>query len=199
MANTSTIPEFIEKYRRAESLLSQLGMDGFRGAEEACTEAGRREDADRLRMCRMMRNFASHVPGSEEFLEDGRCRLRYLDLLLSQLSLRIDPVLKHLDKSKENLWPQSSKAQEVLASMAKRRRSWIGVAGSGGSIIGSTTIHDVAALALSGRAATLAKLGKLGKVAFVAPDVLYSEAPTGDIVFCTSDGTAEGKYLGILK
>lgn len=195
----NTIQEFLEKYRKAEMLLSQLGLDGFRGAEEECARQGMREDADRLRMCRMMRNFASHVPDAEEFLEDGRCRLRYLDRLLSQLSLRIDPVSKHLDRSKENLWPQSAKAWDVMASMAARRRQWIGVAGSTGSIIGVTTIYDVSGLAMGSKAAKLDKLAKLSRPICVAPDVLYTEAPEGDIVFCTADGTPEGKYMGILK
>lgn len=195
----SLTEQFLEQYRKAESLFGQLGLDGFRGAEAACDEAGMREASDRLRMCRAMRNFAAHAPGAAEFLEDPRARIKYLEKVAGELCLRIDPVSKHLDGSKENVWPMSAKAWEALASMSKRRKGFIGITSPNGIIMGTASIFDVSADAMLSRSATLTHTKLSKKVACVRPDSLYSEAPAGDVVFCTSDGTPSGKYLGVVK
>lgn len=206
------IDEFLDKYKRAETLMRKLGCEGgFKEAEERLAARNASDPAcAKLRMCRLMRNFAVHEPDGAAFLEPGSGRWEpcsYLDVVIRGLVAETDTVSKHLDRGAKAVLSWDMNVGEALVAMSSRRATGMAVLDGKKHLVGTVDIFEVCAASAKSRATRLKKYlenrktcgQKAVSVAAVGSDTAMSSLPKADIIVCTRDGTPEGTVIGIVK
>lgn len=186
----SKTEQFLALYREYETLVRDAGQDP-KDVEEKMPDA----EANRMRMCRLFRNYMSHQndPG---FLEPTEKMMDYLSRKVLDLKLAGDVVKKHLKK--KLVVTADMKLADALRQVLPLERELILLVEKNGYRV--LRLYDMMRLQLEGTKATKVGVVKPSrtKIQFVAPETAISSLDNTAFYVCTADGTAEGKLLGVV-
>lgn len=79
---------FLEKFRECEQLIRKVHGDdkNFKWFEDKMRDEGSDAIAQKMYVCRVLRNYMSHTPDSGEFVEIPKGMLELLDMLKIRIS-----------------------------------------------------------------------------------------------------------------
>lgn len=179
--------KFLELYKEYEGLLRLQGFD-----PKDVEDKSEGPDGDRLRMCRLFRNYFAHVadPG---FLEAGDKMQKFLEARVQALKLQGDVVRKHLKKPEACMVSENAKCSEAFEKFTKLGCMSLPVIMSDGTYKALSVFNTVGAKG-SSKISSL-KLTAV-KPVFCGPLGGYMTLDTGRMTLCTEDGTPSGKLLG---
>lgn len=187
---------YLGLYRQYENLLRDDGKDPKSVEQEL--EVSNPGKAARLRMCRLFRNYMTHEndPG---FLSQTDLMEEFLGAEITAMQTKLDVAKKHLRPPAQSIFDEKAKCSEIIEKVVKSKVGFFVRA----NVDGSYDILDafaVMALYVGSKAAKLsvAKCLRM-KPQFCGPTDLYSALDRGRIIICTSDGTPQGKPLGVVK
>ncbi len=182
--------KFLNTYKDYETLVRASGLDP-KEIEDELAGSGN-VDGDRLRMCRLFRNYFSHV-NDLAFLEPTAKMMSFLEKKVRVLQEKGDVVKKHLRKPDVAMCMESEKCGIVSERVRGLKCLWIPVMYSDGGI----GVLD--AFAFLGQKSSQ-KVGLLGgstkPVKFCKPVDEYAGLDRDAVWVCTDDGTKNGKILG---
>ena len=184
---------FLNLYRTYEGLLREHGKD-YKSEED--TAPGSLQD--RMRIMRQMRNYLSHNedPG---FLCASKAQILLLEQLIKEERLSGDILKKHLTALS---FPEGGTVKDAIEKMAKKKLLKMAVYREG-RFLGMATLHKLILLSIKkGPECPLDRkaYGSYEKVEGVfPPETEMSKILKSGlrIICCTSDGTMDGKFLGI--
>lgn len=188
--------KFLSVYKDFESTLRNQNID-FKELENQ----GDSLISNRLRICRQIRNYLSHNNDSN-FIETSRSQIKFLEEMNENQKMKDDIVKKHLGRVNSYTCSIYDKCTEVLAIMSKRGVSQYPVLDEikGTYEIKIVSIYDIANAVLESKTKRIKDILKFdNNFTFVDPLYLYIEVSKDIFTFCTSDGTKDGKILGIVK
>lgn len=187
------IDKFLESYKEYESVLREQNIDTKEFEEQSDDVT-----ANRLRICRMMRNYLSHNSDAG-FLVVSERQVKFLEKLTMDLRMGQDVVKKHLKSVKTGTCTLKDKCTDVLARMNKLKVTEFPVYDVESKIFGTVSIYDIGNLVLESRTKKVSDIKKFGRdYAIVTPDMKIEDVPKDVTVYCTSDGTVDGKLLGVM-
>ena len=204
MANTSSgiAPEFLEKYKSLElTLRTVLGSDmSVLKYEDMLND----EAADKMRLCRVVRNFLQHTPKATTFMQPSQPMLDFLD---KQIML----VLAQAEKAKDLMYrvpaiKKSMSLRDVAKLFAKGQHDWLPIVDEKNQVVGVLTeARAMKAIAGSGdldntTIGTLLSKSELSKSLATIPvvgalDSLEAYARLSQPVIVVRDG----KYSGVIQ
>ena len=187
----ATIQQFLDAYKTYETILREQGVDTkiFEEQSDDLT-------ANRLRMCRVMRNYSSHN-NDNAFLSVSDTQLKFLQKVADEQRMSGDVVKKHLKSVKTATCTLKDKCTDVLQRMIKLHVTALPVWDK--DVLGIVSIYDVSTLVLESRTKKISDVKKLGKdFIIVAPDMKWCDLPKHTIAFCTKDGTPDTSLLGVV-
>lgn len=185
--------------KNADRLLSlyreyeQLARDA--GSEPKKLEAAADDlTSNRLRMCRVTRNYLSHQD-DDAFLCVGEPMLRFMQAQIDKLRGGRDTVAKHSLTVAAGTVREDASPKAALEKMIKKRLHRIVVVRKKGGYR-SADIVDVARAATKGKPEAMAKVASTAVEAFAAPldDDVRAAGPATVV---TVDGTPTGKLAGV--
>lgn len=187
MKNTDAL---LALYREYETLMRDKGLD--------CKEFEDKSDdvtGNRLRMCRLFRNYLSHQndPG---FLEVSDAQVKFLKDQVEMLKYEDDVVKKHIKTVAAGTCSEKDKCSDVVLKLSKLKSTEIVVITSTG--YGIASIYDVMTKALESKTTKMSSVKLKKNYVLVEASRKMCDVPTGRTVICTSDGTADGKLIGVL-
>ena len=182
--------KFLSLYREYESFIRDQGIDP-KDYEEKVDD----ETANRLRMCRQMRNYLSHQndPG---FLNISDNQIAFLESYTDSLKMQGDVVKKHLKAIVPATCGESDKCCDVLKQMTKLKTNNILVLSKKG--VGVANIYDVINKALESKTTKMSLVKTKPTYKIVSPTTKMEDIPFGSVILCTHDGTETGKLLGVI-
>ena len=179
--------KFLELYKEYEALVRAKGGDPKDSEEKSEGVL-----CDRLRMCRLFRNYFAHTadPG---FLEVSDKMASFLEGQVVSLRSEGDVVKKHLKKPEACMLSEGSKCGEAFEKFGKLGCFSLPVCMKDGTYkmlsifdtVGSSDRVKVSLFKL--RPVKPVFCGPLDDYAYLDPD---------KVTFCTDDGTPDGKLLG---
>lgn len=183
----SNIDKFLTTYKELEQELRNKGKD-IKELEDTQSD---KLSAERLRLCRMFRNYLSHNNDSG-FLIIAPTMQKFLEKELSVIKKENDTVKKHLKSVTAGTISPQDKCSLALEKMSKLKVPEI--------VVVTDTGYALASIYTLIRAGKTEKIGNIKcqkYAAFISPETLMKDASEG-IFICTSDGTAKGELVGIL-
>ncbi len=182
--------EFLSVYREYESFIRDQGIEP-KDHEEKVDDM----TANRLRMCRQMRNYLSHQndPG---FLNISDNQIAFLRAYTESLKMKGDVVKKHLKSVTMATCLDSDKCGDVLKKMVKLKVNDIVVISKKG--FGVANIYDIIAKAIESKTTKMALVKTKQAYKIVPPTMKMDDVPLGSVIICTQDGTDTGKVLGVI-
>ena len=182
--------KFLSLYREYESFIRDQGIDP-KDYEEKVDDL----TANRLRMCRQMRNYLSHQndPG---FLSVSDNQISFLETYTESLKMKGDTVRKHLKTVASATCLDSDKCSDVLQKMIKLKSNDIVVISKTG--IGVASIYDIISKAMESKTTKMSLVKTKPSYKLVSPTVKMDDIPLGVVIICTQDGTESGKILGVI-
>lgn len=187
--------QYLTLYKTYEGLLRESGSDPRQ--VETDLETGNPQQAARLRMCRLFRNYMAHEndPG---FLVATDKMLEFLGGQVFELKIRNDSVKQHTKPAGNYIFEDTAKCADVLAKMVSGKIQTVIRHGKAGYDLCRWT--DVVAMYMSSKASKLSVVKSArGKIVFAAPMDRFAELDPGKTTVCTADGTPEGKVIGVVK
>lgn len=188
---------FIAVYKDFENLMKNKGIM-IKDFEDSMSDS---ECANKLRICRQMRNYISHNSDTM-FLTMSEAQIKFIENLTHEQRMFGDVVKKHLGTIAANTCKIGDKCSDVVLKMSKKSLNEFPVYTEvrGKRIFGVITIHDLIIQTLNSKTNKISSIKKmnLNKVNFVAPDELMENIPKDKVNFCTDDGTKNGKLLGVV-
>lgn len=186
---------YLTVYKAYENALRDAGKDPRQVETDLETSDPAR--AARLRMCRLFRNYMSHEndPG---FLAPSDKMSEFLARETYDLKVRDDSVKQHSKPAGSYIFEESEKCGDVLAKMVANKSHFAIRHGKAGYDLCGW--QDVTAMYMASKASRLSVVKPLrSKIAFAAPSDRFRELDPERVTICTSDGTPEGKVLGVVK
>ena len=182
--------QFLTLYREYETLVRDVGQDP-KDLEERMPDA----EANRMRMCRLFRNYMSHQ-NDAGFLEPTEKMMGYLSRKVLDLKLAGDVAKKHLKK--KLVVSADMRLADALRQVLPLERELILLVGKDGYRV--LRLYDMMRLQLEGTKATKVGVVKPSrtKIQYVAPETAISSLDDTAFYVCTSDGTTDGKLLGVV-
>lgn len=190
-----TSDKFLRDYKEYEGLLREQGTDPRQ--IESRLETTDPVKFSRLRITRQLRNYLSHIndPG---FIEPTPKMQRFLESEVLTLKMAGDVCKKHLRTPAAAVCGPSDKCVNVLNKMLAAKAT-IMVCKSDTTYT-LHTIFDIASVVLESKAKRMKDVRAIReKPAFVQPTEFMDRLDPTKVTVCTSDGTPEGKLLGVVK
>lgn len=177
-------------YREYESLLRDKGIEP-KDYEESRDD----KESNRLRMCRLFRNYLSHQDDAG-FLDVSDSMIKFMRDKINEIKFEDDVVKKHLKTVAAGTVTDKDKCTDAMLKLNKLKSEEIVVVTASG--FGIATVYDVAMKTLESKTSKMMSLKT--KKNFVLSDPLrkISDCPKDKIIVCTSDGTESGKLLGVV-
>lgn len=184
--------KLLNAYKDYESLVRDSGRDPKELEDQAPELEGQR-----LRMCRLFRNYLSHVndPG---FLEPTAKMTGFLARRVTELKMAGDVTKKHLKKPAVAVISDSMKLGEAVRQVLPLQREPVVCQTKGGYVVYGLFDLVKAALDSPKTAKVSTVVPKRVKPVFVRPDVPVAELDPDRVMICTDDGTETGKLLGVV-
>lgn len=183
----TNVEQFLNVYRTYEQLVRADGRDP-KELEDNATGP----DSDRLRMCRLFRNYLSHVsdPG---FLDPTDRMLRFLSSQVDAMKSAGDTVKKHIKKPEACILQETQKVQDAILLASKLKCT---------DLVITNKDHSYATISLfsliqvkPGVKLSMVKAKKLVP-RFCSPLDDFSTLNPDKIYLCTDTGGPDGKLLG---
>lgn len=190
---------FLSAYRGYESILREHGKDYKQIEEETEGILG-----GRLRIMRQLRNYLVHNedPG---FIQVSESQIMLLEQLTEKEKMSGDILKLYLCTPKKGAIKEETMLKDVMAKMSKEGKAEMVVYGASG-ILGVVNLPRIVSLYLKNPERVLNRktYGPYGKnFQTLLPETpmsgILAEPAQMDIICCTEDGTASGKFLGVLK
>lgn len=167
------IASFLEEYKRLEQAVSNSPLEKITwidphkagsiqtiyDLEAASLDS---EICEKLKLCRIIRNYAQHNPGAQSFIATTQEMIDFVSGIAHEFE-SIDGTVKDImTKFPATTITEASTLQECIATMSKKKSSWVPVAGKTGEPIAVVSEHTMCA-ALSSGATLRSKIGTLVK------------------------------------
>lgn len=189
---SASTEKLLSSYKDYESLVRDTGRDPKEVEDQAPELEGQR-----LRMCRLFRNYLSHVndPG---FLEPTAKMTGFLARRVTELKMAGDVAKKHLKKPAVAVISDNMKLGEAVRQVLPLEREPVVCQTRSGYVIYG--LFDLVKAALDSPKSTKvsAVTPKRVKPVFVRPDTPVAELDPDRVTICTDDGTEAGKLLGVV-
>lgn len=194
--------KFLEKYRELEILLRNNNID-FKDFEE---NQENEKDKQKLRICRIMRNYLSH--NDITFIEATKEQIDFITNNIDMQRLQGDIIKKHLGRINNYTCSLYDKCSDILDIMSKRQitKYPVLIESRNGSVyeIKSVSIYDVSKAVLESKTNRIKEIENS-----LTDDIVFTEPMEdyiniiknnkNDLVFCTDDGSKNGKLMGFVK
>lgn len=190
--------KFLEKYKELEILLKNRKIN-YKEFEDSQNE----EVKQKLRICRMMRNYISH--NDIFFVESTEYQIDFIKNTIENLQLEGDIVKKHLGRINNYTCSLYDKCSDVLEIMSKRQiiNYPVYIESRNGNIydLKVVSIFDASKSVLDSKTNRIKDISdKLtDDIIFVDPLEDYVSLDHSKIIFCTDNGNKNGKLLGFVK
>ena len=190
--------KFLEKYKKLEAAIAEASMiPGVKGSPGSVYELEdmleNEENKNRLRVCRIMRNYMQHNAPEFVAITDGQ--LDFLDRMTETVTGRKRLVKDNMKRIQKPLTINDS-IQTGLEYLAKRSRDWMPVVDKDGYVQGIVT-YKVLGTALAQGLTLRTKIVKAGlskEYESVSPDDELSKIDK-DIIYVVESGK---KLIGII-
>lgn len=182
---------FLALYREYETLVRNKGIDpkDYEGQVDELTGA-------RLNICRIFRNYLSHKndPG---FLEVSQAQIKFMQKTIHDLNQEEDILKKHVKTVAAGTCTPKDKCADVLQKFAKLHTENLLVI-SDPSAYSFVDIYSVALSVAESKSNKIDSCKQNSKGLFFAtPEEKMENLPVNNIIICTQDGTATGKFIGV--
>lgn len=181
--------KFLNLYKEYESIMRDQGLD-CKDFEEHCEDTLQ----NRLRMCRQMRNYLSHN-NDAGFLDISNTQIKFLSDFVNEQKIKGDVLKKHLKTPTSSVCDIKDKCSLALEKLNKLKKENIVV--TNGTSYKLASVYEISTRAIESKSNKLDKVKLCGDVIFEHPLVEIEKIPSGKIIVCTSDGTTDGKLLGV--
>lgn len=181
---------FLALYREYEALIRGKGIDPKDYETQVDEQIGAR-----LTMCRVFRNYLSHRndPG---FLEISQVQIKFLQKVIHDLNQEEDILKKHIKTAAAGACSPKDKCGDVLQQFAKIRPQQIVVADK--TMYALVDVYEVALEAAKSKTSKIESCKLITKgLFFASPTDKMVDLPANNIIICTQDGTATGKFVGV--
>ena len=186
--------KFLSLYKDYETTVRDAGEDP-KLVEDAMDEVR----GGRMRLCRQFRNYLSHSndPG---FLEPTDAMVRFMESELKERQMRGDVAKKHLKSVATSICVPKDTVTIALTNMDKLKTDKIVVYDEKVHQYKVVNIWDTSDALMKSKVTKISVVKDSKElVAFVSPTTPMSEISREALVVCTSDGTSEGKLLGLVR
>ncbi len=185
--------KFLNLYREYETLIRGKGLDP-KDAEDAMDEIRQ----GRMRLCRQFRNYMSHT-NDIGFIEPTDEMISFLQTEVSNLQMEGDTAKKHLKSATSSTCTPSEKCVDVLLKMCKLMLEDIVVYDEKTHNFYAVNVWNVASAVSTSKTSKIKDVKPCKKkIHIVSPVADMENISRTHITICTSDGTAEGKLLGLV-
>lgn len=218
VSQSKLISQFLAAYRSLETALRTVHPDLAIRDYEAKLLVGSPEEADRgdkLKVCRILRNYAQHNADGMTFIAASPVMTEFLINEADSLMSAIDTVRKHRVMP-AIIITNRTKISEAAAMFAKTSSAFLPYQelphkGAKPPISAIIAEEDVlAAIAGGARLSSplysnlpakneKAAVARYQTAVYVTLNTLYSDVKNCPCVLITSDGTADGRYSGIVR
>lgn len=183
-----TIQEkYLSLYKEYEGLLRNKGED-IKEKEESSDNI----EGNRLRICRQIRNYLSHVDDIG-FIAISDKMIAYLENKVKELREEEDIAKKHIKKPNVCILSENTKCSEAVEIFKKLKCTELLVQNNDNSYA-TINVFEVLGVKSTQKISTL-KLKKT-KVKYCNPLDKYISLDNSFIILCTDNGTENGKLLG---
>lgn len=198
--------EYLMEFRKVEQLIKQIHGTNvtFRDMESIMEQRGCLDVAQKMQLCRNIRNYASHNPDITTFMPIPDEACQYLRSLYSLFESEITTVKDAMSRTKA----LTIRDNIVYAAQRLGKLSSVPVVGDDGIIIGVFT-NEILRKCVSDELSLKSKFGKgIIKLTPVTNSMCVTTAMPmkdvddifvklrTDVLYVTNDGTAKGKYMG---
>lgn len=188
--------KFLDLYREFEGVLRNQNVD-YKDIESNSESDIR----DKLTICRQMRNYLTHC--NNTFLSISDEQIKFLTEIIKEYRLKDDVCKKHLRTAASFCCKPTDKCLDVIQRMIKRKITEIPVYNSGTAttkpVYGVVDIFSVNDAYLKSKTSKISTIKIKRNFIFVKPDTLMNDIYYQNAtIFCTSDGTEKGKFLGVV-
>lgn len=190
----SSTDKFLTAYKVLEGVLRERGftIKEYEDENARIGDAASKRVEERLRMCRIVRNYMSHVDDSG-FMEPTAKMIGFLEGEARCLRELEDVVKKHLKRPEACLLKCGMTCEFALGMFAKLGCLKLPVLMPNGTYKTANLFHVLK----SGRLEKISVAAKTDKeIVFCGPLDLYADQDPSKMVLCTDDGTKTGKLLG---
>lgn len=188
--------QFLNVYKEFEAILRNQNVD-YKALELNSDDL----IMNRLRICRQIRNYLTHN-NDNIFIDISKNQVKFIKEMIETQKMKDDVVKKHLGRINNYTCSIFDKCTDILNIMSKRNITQYPVLDEikGECIIKIVSIWDVAASVLESKTKRIKEIEKFtNNFIYVDPLCLYNSIPKEFFVFCTDNGTKDGKILGIVK
>ena len=169
----SEIEQFLELYRKYESLVRELGYQTAKEYEDTLTVV---EKANKLRFCRTVRNFLAHEEDAKSFATVSSKMISFMTDLVYELDNGEIPVYKKM-VSVSKCFKESDTVADAVAYMLKKKIEAIPVFMKNGDLKGIFSSRDLMTLIAMSKYTKTLKLSavplKSNKNDFAKVDKMY--------------------------
>lgn len=187
--------QFLTLYRTYEGLLRDHGKD-YKEIEDAADDTAQ----NRMRITRQIRNYLSHN-ADPMFLEVSDQQIRLLETLIKEEQMEGDILKNHLYTVKKAACEEGELVEDVLLRMAKLKMEEL-LAIQDGKAVGTVNMYKLLIQYLKDKKTKIGKPYGKNMVCFPPEkpvEAVKQYAGMNNILCCTSDGTQNGKVIGIWK
>lgn len=176
--------KFLSLYKEYERLYRAAGKDVKEDEDET-------REGSRLRMCRLTRNYLSHVDDAG-FLSISDKMMKFLQSRVDRIKSEGDVVKKHLKKPDTCMLNEDTRCSDAIEMYKKLKHENMVIVCNDGTY-GLISVYEM--LGNKDQNAGTLKRTKI-KPQFCCPLDSYSSLDADAVVLCTDDGTSSGKLLG---
>lgn len=207
--------KFIKIFKSVESLIKEVYSDNpnasFRWYEEQQSDV---EYANKLRLCRNIRNFIQHNKDYEDFIKISPCMQEFLENVLLEIKIKKGVAWDITTSIGRCFFAfEDSFVYEIVEGMSKKKLNVCIVLDADGKLAGIFNTQSICKAITSGKQLKKMKLNNLDRlytipknttIAFVKKDTEKSTAlnyykNNYQFVLVTENGKQDGKILGIVK
>ena len=185
--------KFLSLYKDYETAVRDAGEDP-KLVEDAMDEMR----GGRMRLCRQFRNYLSHSndPG---FLEPTDAMIRFMESELKERQMKGDIAKKHLKSVAASICTPKDTVTVALSKMTKLKADKVAVYDEKERQYKVVNIWDTSDALMKSKATKISVVKDSKElINFVSPTTPMSEISKEAMTICTSDGTKEGKLLGMV-
>ncbi len=183
---------FLETYKKIEQTLTKDSTT-VQDYEEMLIKEGRKEDSDKLRFCRTIRNFLSHQSDAMSFISISDNMQTFLEYILYQLDVKSIPVRKKMVSVAKSL-SENTTIADAVSYMNKKKCSVLPFFDKNGTLSGIFGYKQLAQIVETGKSLKTTKLST-----FIPSICSANNTPHIKNYVCVSDKTAMSELDGIPK